>query len=268
MDAARRDALKAVKEQTAAAREVSKTDERLRRGQLTMLDDEPPFTPGEWSKLKADLQADLATAKERLRNAERLAEALKAPPAALSDAVEAVRQAALAEGADAASVAAQRAAIERLFARCEVVTGPADEPPSSDPADAMAEAETAKLPQLTAKGRRIYLVPIPRPEVAERFGGFPLDSLQNVREGLPCRIASGPVSAPTPPPAAKLPGGTSSASAATSPRRIAPSPAWTGSRTTTRTRTGARPPPGNATVRSRAPFRAPVADAARRAIAR
>jgi len=44
--------------------------------------------------------------------------------------------------------------------------------------------------------RLIYLLPMPRPEVAERFGATPLDSLReldlSVRKGLPLRYASGP----------------------------------------------------------------------------
>ena len=73
-----------------------------------------------------------------------------------------------------------------MFERFDVVTGPADAPPIALPADvaafvaeqdAAADAVVADQPGFTTKGRRVLLVPIPRPEVALRFGGTPLDSL-------------------------------------------------------------------------------------------
>lgn len=207
------EAKKAAKEATTVAATAeaaaSKIEERLKNGRVAMLDDEPPFTPPEWRDFKAELEADLTAARAKAAEAKRVASALRAPSAALMDAVEAIRDAAASEAKDAATLGSQRVAIERIFARFEVITRPVVEADTAGVADNVrelveqqnqaAEAAIADLPRFTFKARRnvereVFIIPVPRPEVAARFGGDAMDSLhelgpgtvsQNVRNGLP-----------------------------------------------------------------------------------
>ncbi len=208
------EARKAAKEATTVAATAeaaaSKIEARLKNGRVAMLDDEPPFTPPEWRDFKAELEADLTAARAKAAEAKRVASALRAPSAALLSAVEAIRRAATAEAKDQATLGTQRAAVERIFSRFEVITRPSapdavEVPEGAGVAalvreqNAAVEAATSDLPRFTFKARgiaerEVFVVPIPRPEVAVRFGGDPMDSLhelgpgtvsQNVRQGLP-----------------------------------------------------------------------------------
>lgn len=198
-------AKEATKQAATAAREAAKAGERLKRGRMLYLDEE--LTRDQWREMEAEIQTDLASAKQRESEARRVAEAIRKPSPELLDAVEAIRSAAGDEAKDAGTLGKQRAAIERLFETFEVVAGPIDvPPPPTDPVIAqlvaIQEAEIAHEREdsptefvVKARGKpalRVFLVPIPRPEVAERFGATPLDSLselssQSVRNGFPCR---------------------------------------------------------------------------------
>jgi site-specific DNA recombinase len=209
-------ATKAAAREAAAAAAQAKRDAtaaqgKLRNGQLAMLDDEPPFTPGEWSQIKGELQAALTEAKTREAEADRVAAALKAPSADLTAAVEAIRAAARGEAEGADTVAAQRAAITRIFSYFEVLAAPVDPDEPSEAPDAMTAQQQAAVdeslageppgfefkPQRGWPRQRVMIVPVPRPEIAARFGGgTPMDALAelrpNVAQDLPWRYASGP----------------------------------------------------------------------------
>jgi len=214
---AKKAARDATKQAEVAEREASKIEKRLFNGRKSMLDDEPPFTPSEWRKLKADLEGELRVARERAAEAKRITAALRAPSADLLGAVEAIRQAAADEAADAKTLAAQRAAIERIFTRFEVIASSVEDAPAppADPVVADLVAQQAHVagqavedvpefefkPKRGRPAMRVAIVPIPRPEVADRFGAIPLDSLpelgptatsQNIRNGSPWRYSRMP----------------------------------------------------------------------------
>jgi len=201
----------ASKQATSAKREASKIERQLHKGRKAMLDDEPPFTPSEWRELKAKLETELRDARDRAAEATRIAAELRRPSADLLGAVEAIRQAAADEAADAKTLAAQRTAIERIFARFEVIASSVEDTdaPPADPAlaDLVSRQEQAAdegiedvpvfrfKPKRGRPAMRVAILPVPRPEVAARFGAIPLDSLpelgsaavsQNVRDGSPC----------------------------------------------------------------------------------
>lgn len=210
---AKKAAKDATKVATAAEREATKIAQKLDKGRRSMLDDDPPFSSAEWKALRAELEAELTDAKRRAADAKKLANDLRNPSVDLVAAVDAIRQAARAEAPDGATLAAQRAAIERIFECFEVIAAPAEDTEDAteieDPAVAALVAqqaadndeETAKIPTFTFKVRQrplmqAWIVPVPRPEIAERFGGIPLDSLREIgpgtvsqkdRKGLPYR---------------------------------------------------------------------------------
>jgi site-specific DNA recombinase len=192
--AAKRASADASKTATAAARQVADAESKLRNGQVAMLSDAPPFDPSDWREIQADLKAEVATAKQREVDARKIADALKRPPAELRSAAAAVREAAKAEAADADTVAAQRAAIERIFARFDVLTGPVDAPDADTDAEtaigkAQTEALDDDLPRFQFKPQErpkldVVLIPQPRPEIVAQVGGIPIDALPELGGGF------------------------------------------------------------------------------------
>jgi len=198
-------AKEATKQAALAERDASSAERRLKSGRMLLLDEE--LTREEWREMEDEIKADLASARKRAAEARRVAEAIRNPSAELLDAVESIRSAAADEAKDAGTLAKQRAAIERLFETFEVVAGPLEQTAPVVPAAvaqivaqqeaAVEEALEDSPAEFVVKARgagplRVFLVPIPRPEVAERFGATPLDSLpelssQSVRIGFPCR---------------------------------------------------------------------------------
>jgi len=191
----------AAAEAAAAAARVSKLEARLRRARDLMLDGK--LEPDEYAAMKEEMSVEMASARTRATEASRLAAQLRAPSNEIMAAVEAIRRMAADEARDATSVASQRTAISRLFSRFEIVSSATDdEPPEALPdnvralveqQNAAVEEATEGTPEFSYKPygqpvRRVILVPIPRQEVAERFGWDPIDGLpelQNVRKGLP-----------------------------------------------------------------------------------
>lgn len=200
---AKKAAQEATADAAAATARVSKLESRLRRARDLMLDGE--IEPGEYADMKDEMSDELATAKRRATEARRLAAQLRAPSDEIMAAVDAIRRTAADEARDATSVASQRMAISRLFSRFEIVSsGLDDEEPQPLPnnirelveqQNAAVEEATEGTPEFEYKPygqplRRVILVPIPRQEVAERFGWDPIDGLtelQNIRQGLPWR---------------------------------------------------------------------------------
>lgn len=193
----------AAAEAAAAAARVSKLEARLRRARDLMLDGE--IEPDDYATMKDEMSDEMAAARSRATEARRLAAQLRAPTEEIIAAVDQIRRMAADEARDAQSVASQRMAISRLFSRFEIVSSALDsEEPEPLPDDvremveqqnAAVEAAAEGTPEFSYKPhgqslRRVVLVPIPRQEVAERFGWDPIDGLpelQNVRKGLPWR---------------------------------------------------------------------------------
>jgi hypothetical protein len=237
-DEAKCAAREARKAATAAERDAAKQEQRLANLRLEWLD--RTITRGEYEEVKAELQTALTEAKRAASEARRTAEAIANPSADLLAAVESIRQAAVAEAKRAEGVAAQRAVLERIFAYFRAITLPLAESRHADAPDGHADGEGFALrPKRGGPAVWVLVVPEFRPEVEARWvGTTPMDPLtelkprqaQNVRDGLPCLYASGPL---YPPPDAR-------------PARPAASPFGTSSavavaRTGTRRRASARP---------------------------
>lgn len=211
--AAKRASADASKAAAAAARQVADAESKLRNGQVAMLSDAPPFDPSDWREIQADLKAQVAAAKQRETEARKIADALKRPPAELRSAAAAVREAAKREAKDAETVAAQRAAIERIFSRFDIVTSrpllPDDstapmvklstrvpQPPKAGgklDSDAIGKAQTEALdddlPRFAFKPQErpkldVVLIPQPRPEIVAQVGGIPIDALPELGGGF------------------------------------------------------------------------------------